>query len=78
LRDLVYKQICYLKSSDECKNNLLKFLKVLEIENYEHNEVFIKKILLDKLKKKLSKSTVTSVFLDKELTSEQVTKVLNL
>lgn len=78
LRDLVYKQICYLKSSDECENNLLKFLKVLEIENYEHNEVFIKKLIFDKLKNKLSKSTVTSVFLDKELTTDQITKVMNL
>lgn len=78
LQDLVYKQICYLKSSRECSDNLLKYLKVLEIENYEHSEVFIKKLLLEKMQEKLSQVNVTSVFLDKKLDNNQITQVVNL
>ncbi len=78
LQDIVYKQICYLKSRRECENNLTKFLKVLEIENYEHTEENIKKMLLDNLKKKLLQETVTSVFLDQELENDQIDKVKKL
>ncbi|MFK7780201.1 MAG: penicillin-binding protein 2 [Candidatus Gracilibacteria bacterium] len=78
LQDLIYKQICYLKSADECKNNLLKYLRVLEIEDYEHSEKFIKKLLLDKMQEKLRQANVTSVFLDRELNNEQISQVVNL
>jgi hypothetical protein len=53
-------------------------LKVLEIENYEHTEENIKKMLLDNLKKKLLQETVTSVFLDQELENDQIDKVKKL
>ncbi len=78
LQDLIYKQICYLKSRKECKNNLFKFLKVLEIEDYEHTEEFIKKLLYDRVKDKISQTKVTSVFLDRELDNEQISRVIYL
>ncbi len=78
LQEVTYKQICYLKSQKECKNNLLKFLKVIDIENYEYNETFIRKLLLINITDKLSKTKVTSVYLDKELDDWQIIKVINL
>lgn len=78
LKDLVYKQICYLKSKNECEDNLLKFLKVLEIENFDNSESFVKNLLFEKMKEKLSQIKVTSVFLDQELNSQQLTRVINL
>jgi cell division protein FtsI/penicillin-binding protein 2 len=77
LQDLIYKQICELKTSKDCENNLLKYLRILEIENYEHSEVFIKKLLLEKMKEKLSQVNVTSVFFSRELTNEQLTNITN-
>lgn len=78
LQEVVYRQICYLKTKKICKDNLLKYLKVIEIENYEYSEIFIKKLLLEDLKNKISKTKVTSVYLDKELNEEQIKWVINL
>lgn len=78
LQDLVYMQICYLKSKNDCKDNLLKYLRVLELEDFEHSEEYVKKKLLDKMKTKLSQLKVTSVFLDQELNVDQIKKVMNL
>ena len=78
LRDIVYKQLCEKKSSEECKDNLLKYLRVLEIENFNNSEKFIKDLLLDKMNKKLASSKVTSVFIDYELDNEWISKVINM
>jgi len=78
LQDLVYKQICYLKTKKECKNNLIKYLRVLDIDNFENSEVFIKKLLNEKLKEKLYQTKVNSVLIDKELSNEQITWVISL
>lgn len=77
LRDLIYKQLCEKKSSKECKNNLLKYLKVLKIENYNNSETFIKDLLLKKMNNKLSSTKVTSVLIDYKLDNEKITDVIN-
>jgi hypothetical protein len=78
LQDIVYQQICYLKSRRDCKDNLLKYLRVLEIEEYEHSEEFIKKLLLERIQQKLLQTKVTSVFLDKKLSNEQISRIVFL
>jgi len=78
ITDLIYKEICYLQSKKECKNNLFKYLRVLDIDEFEYTEKFIKKLLLERMQKKLSQAYVTSVFLSKELNNEQMTSVINL
>jgi hypothetical protein len=78
LQDLVYKQICLLKSNNECKKNLIKYLKVLDIENFENSETFVKKMLYERLSKRLSQTKVTSVFIDKELDISQINSIINL
>lgn len=78
LQDLVYKQICLLKSSKDCKNNLLKYLKVLDIEDFENSETFVKKKLYERLSERLSQTKVTSVFINKELDISQINSVINM
>jgi hypothetical protein len=62
--------LCEKKSDKECKDNLLKYLRVIEIENFNNSETFIKDLLLKKMNNKLSSSKVTSVFIDYELDNE--------
>jgi len=71
-------QICYQQSKRDCKDNLLKYLHILEIEDYKHSEKFIKKLLHEKMQSKLSQKNVISVFLDKELTDNQIEEVINI
>ena len=78
LRDIIYKQICEKKSEIECKNNLLKFLKVLELDDFNYSEKYIKDKILEKINSKLTSTKVTSVFLDYELDNEGISKVINL
>ncbi len=78
LQNLIYKQICYLKSNKECKNNLLKYLRVLEIENYENSEEFVKNLLLEKIQWRLASTKVTSVLLDEELNNEKIEQITTL
>jgi hypothetical protein len=56
----------------------LKYLRVLELENFDYSEENIKKIILEKIKSKLKNPKVTSVFIDYELDNEEITNVINL
>ncbi|MDP2396719.1 MAG: hypothetical protein Q8M44_07930, partial [bacterium] len=70
LQEIVYKQICYLKKKRECKDNLTKFLKVLDIEDFENSETYIKKLLLEKMKERVNQTYVTSVLIKKDLSNQ--------
>ncbi|MDP2090565.1 MAG: penicillin-binding protein 2 [Candidatus Gracilibacteria bacterium] len=78
LQEIVYKQICYLKKKRECKDNLTKFLKVLDIEDFENSETYIKKLLLEKMKERVNQTYVTSVLIKKDLSNQQINDVINL
>ncbi len=78
LKDIVYKQICQLKGSTECYNNMLKLLKVLEIPEFRLEEPFIKDLILKEIQKKLSKTNVTNVVLWENLEPEKVEKIVSL
>jgi len=78
LRDIVYKQICYLKTEEDCYNNILKFLRVLEVEDFQNNESYVKGLIFERLKSRISKTKVTSVLLDSWLDNETSTELLSL
>lgn len=78
LVDIVYNESCLDKSDILCKTNITKYLKILEIENYQNDEKFIKKILKDKIVDKLLQTKVTSVLIEKELSAEEITQIKNL
>lgn len=63
LRDIVFTEACVGKLEQECKDNVLKFLKKIDIEDFQFEEKFIKDLILSDLTKKLSQKKVTSVLL---------------
>ena len=73
LRDIVFKQLCYLKPEEDCYNGMLKFLRVLKIEDFENTEAFTKKLILERLKTRLAKTKVTSVLLGSGYDNEKQT-----
>ena len=77
LTNIVYKEMCYLKTKDECYQNILKFLKLVEIENFTKDEDVIKKLIFDKLKERIYQEKVTSVFIDVTLTKKQIITIQN-
>mgnify|MGYP001942307595 CR=1 FL=1 len=78
LTEVSYKQLCYLNSKKECYKNLLKFLRVLEIEDFRKDELLIKDLISAYLTPKLNQTKVNSVFIDKELDNEEITQIINL
>lgn len=78
LRDVVYKQICYMNKDEECYVNLSKFLWVLEIPNFRKDELIIKSLIGAELQKRLSKTHVTNVLLAEAIDTEKSIQILNL
>lgn len=72
LTDVVYNEICYLKSQNECKVSLTKFLKVLEIPDFRMNEVYVKEQIAKRVAQIVQRTKVTSVLLKDDLDSEEV------
>jgi cell division protein FtsI/penicillin-binding protein 2 len=78
LKDIVYKQICYLKSKEQCYNNVLNFLWKLEIENFENKEIYIKELIHKEIIKEISNTKITSVLLATELNNEKISLLSRL
>lgn len=78
LEELVYLQICDGKTQGICQNNLSKFLKVLEIENFEYSEENVRAKIKEKLTKKVYQTKVESVLLPKEFDEADIEQIKNL
>ncbi len=76
LTDILYKEMCYLKDNSDCYDDMLRFLKVLEIGDFEANEEYLKGRILKRLQQKISKTKVTSVKLLADISPEQEKTVL--
>jgi len=61
LTDMLYNEMCYIKTSTECYNELLRFLRVLEIPDYQFTESFVKNIISQNVETRISKDKITSV-----------------
>lgn len=61
LRDLLYTELCYLKNIDDCYNDILRFSKIAEIEDFNNDEQYIKGLIESRLEVLLSETFVTSV-----------------
>ncbi len=77
LSTIIYNEICNLKYTDDCYDDMLRFLKILEFPEFEMNEDFLKKTILKKLQERISKTKVTSVFLRDTLSPEDETSILS-
>lgn len=75
ITDLVYKELCNWKNQEVCYENTLKFLRVIEIPDFVNDEDYVKKLINEKLKNKITQEKVTSVFVDKELNEKQIKSI---
>jgi len=75
LADLVYKEICYNKNSEICYNNVLKLLRLVEIEDFNTEKEYVYNLIFNRLKDKIYQEKVISVFVDKELSKEKIDKI---
>lgn len=71
LTDVIYNEICYLKSNAQCKKSLEKFISVLDLVDFRMNEWYLKEKIATKLKEHVSRTKVTSVLLRDNLTVEE-------
>lgn len=77
LTDIVYKEFCYNKEYESCYNSILKFLRLVEIENFVKEESYLKNLIFNRLKEKIYQEKVTSVFVDKKLDDLSIDKIKN-
>ncbi len=67
LVEVVYKETCETVNRNDCYDNILKFLKKIELPEFQYNQEYIKKLIWDFLYEKINQEFVNSVFIDKEL-----------
>jgi len=78
LTNIVYKELCFLKPSDECYENMLKYLRKLEIIWFSNEESYIKSILGPYITKKISQTKMTSVMIAESIENESATSLFSL
>jgi stage V sporulation protein D (sporulation-specific penicillin-binding protein) len=71
LTQTIYRETCLYKSKDDCYDNLLKFLKVLKIDNFSSKEKKVKSLIKEKINAQIARTKVTSVILKTELTEDE-------
>jgi cell division protein FtsI/penicillin-binding protein 2 len=78
LTNIVYKHTCYLKTDKICYDNILKFLKKLEIENFTTDEKYLKTLISESLKEKISRTSVTSILLTNDIDDSKLSLINSL
>lgn len=78
LTDIVYKQICEYKDKKECKNGILRFLSILDIEDFKQEEIYLKEKIRTKVKEKVNRDNVTSVLLRDDLSEDESYELIRL
>lgn len=76
LTNILYNEMCYLKDYSECYDDMLRFMRVLDIPDFQNNEDFVKELIQEKIVEKISKDKVTSVRLRESLSSDDETEIL--
>lgn len=77
LTDLLYKEMCYLKPYEDCYNAMLRFLRVLEIGDFENTEEYIVNRIDTKLAQRLAKNKITSVKLLWDISPDEEKELLS-
>ncbi|MBF0913698.1 hypothetical protein HXK64_01920, partial [Candidatus Gracilibacteria bacterium] len=75
LVNLVYDEICNNKVSTKCKDNLLKFLRVIDLEDFENTPEYVKKAIAGRIIPRINQKKVTNVLLGTNFTTDQITKI---
>jgi hypothetical protein len=63
--------MCDFETQISCYNALLRFLRILEIPDFQYTQEFIKDIIAERVISRISQNKVTSVMLNREITIEQ-------
>lgn len=75
LRDVIFMELCASKDENTCKTNLLKFLKLLELEDFEYNEEYIRNKITARLESKMWETKITSVLLSDNIDEKDSEKI---
>jgi hypothetical protein len=75
LTDVIYKEVCYEVSEQICYENIKRYLKVLELEEFVFDEEYIKDLITADVLDKVNREFVTSVLLKENLTEEEQTSI---
>jgi len=67
--------MCDFETQTSCYNALLRFLRVLEIPDFEYTEDFIKEVIAQRVISRISQNKVTSVLLGRDISIEQETEI---
>lgn len=78
LREIIFKELCIWKDVNDCKENLIKFLKVLDLEDFTYTEEYIRNKITEKLQEKINDTKITSVLLEDSLNQDSVTAIRSL
>ncbi len=78
LIDIIYNETCLKNSSSKCYKNLIRYLKVLEIPDFNNSTTFVKSLIEERIVSRLKETKVTSVMIDRELNDFQSEKIKNL
>lgn len=78
LTDSIYRESCKWKNVEKCKNNILKFIKKDDFENFNPEENNIKKIIKEKLVEKISQKYIKNVLLAQDLDKKITDKIIEL
>ena len=78
LKEIVFRESCKDTTREECKNNILKFLKKEEIENFQYNKEFINNLIYQKLIIDINKKYRTSILIAQELDEKTIIEIKKL
>jgi len=78
LVEVVYKETCETANREDCYENILKFVKKIEIPEFIYSQEYIKQTIAEYLHVKVNQEFVTSVFIDKELEQEKIDIIQSL
>ncbi len=78
LTNLVYSEICENKSYNICYTNFTRFMRVLEVPDFNDSEEYIKNAISESIVSDIMRTKVTSVMIDRQLNEEQIEQLNNL
>jgi len=78
LTNIVYKELCFLKPSEECYESMLKYLRKLEVIGFSNDETYIKGLLWPYITQKISQTKITSVMIAESIENEAATSLFSL
>lgn len=71
LTEVVYNEICYLKSLSDCRSGLFRFLWVRSLPDFSMHENYLKEKIRERIWERINREKVTSVLVRSNLTNSE-------